>query len=87
MAGSVPFVRRVLLCVIVVTALAACGDNAISSPGAAPASAATSAAAAVQGTGTVAKSLLLSAPRVGGGTVNLADYAGKPVALWFWAPT
>jgi hypothetical protein len=86
MAGSVRFVRRLLLCVIVVSALAACGDNGFSSPGAAPDSAETS-AAAVPATGAVATSLLLSAPRVGGGTVNLADYAGKPVVLWFWAPT
>lgn len=27
-----------------------------------------------------------TAPAVGGGTVDGADHAGKPVALWFWAP-
>jgi len=27
-----------------------------------------------------------SAPRVGGGTVEGADYAGKDLAIWFWAP-
>jgi hypothetical protein len=28
----------------------------------------------------------LTAPAVGGGTVDLRDYAGSTVALWFWAP-
>lgn len=23
---------------------------------------------------------------VGGGTIDLADYAGQDLALWFWAP-
>lgn len=27
-----------------------------------------------------------TAPLVGGGELNGADYAGKPVAAWFWAP-
>ena len=27
------------------------------------------------------------APAVGGGEVDLADYAGQDLALWFWAPT
>jgi len=37
---------------------------------------------------TVAVPALLdfTAPAVGGGTVEGADHAGKPVALWFWAP-
>jgi len=30
--------------------------------------------------------LAFSAPRVGGGTISGADYAGRPVAFWFWAP-
>lgn len=89
MAGNVPFVRRLLLCVIGVVALAACGDNSTSSPAAAPAApfAAATSATAVPGPSSVPESLALSAPRVGGGTVNLATYAGKPVVLWFWAPT
>ena len=35
----------------------------------------------------VPDSLAFTAPRVGGGTINMADFAGKPVLLWFWAPT
>jgi hypothetical protein len=30
--------------------------------------------------------LRFSAPRLGGGRVVGADYAGRDVALWFWAP-
>lgn len=31
--------------------------------------------------------LRLSAPLVGGGEVDLTEYAGRPLLLWFWAPT
>jgi hypothetical protein len=34
-----------------------------------------------------AQSLAFSAPQVGGGTIDMAAYAGQPVLLWFWAPT
>ena len=27
-----------------------------------------------------------SAPRLGGGAVEGSDYAGKDLAIWFWAP-
>ena len=27
-----------------------------------------------------------TAPRLGGGTISGADYSGKALALWFWAP-
>jgi hypothetical protein len=27
------------------------------------------------------------APAVGGGEIDLASYAGRELALWFWAPT
>jgi hypothetical protein len=27
-----------------------------------------------------------SAPALSGGTIDGADYSGKAVALWFWAP-
>ena len=30
--------------------------------------------------------LRFQAARIGGGTVDAAAYAGKPVAFWFWAP-
>ncbi len=84
--------RRLLLCVVGVALLAACGDStAYSSEGTSPA-----VGAAVNAPGTtpaapvpsaVPESLNFSAPRVGGGTINMADFAGKPVLLWFWAPT
>lgn len=28
----------------------------------------------------------VTAPVVGGGTVDLAAYGSEPLALWFWAP-
>ena len=34
----------------------------------------------------VAEILDFTAPRLGGGTVDGADYAGKDTAIWFWAP-
>jgi hypothetical protein len=99
--------RRLVPIMMGVTALAACGDNAVSQPAAAPAVAATpapavaqspasnapvspaSSAAAAPGSvaAAVPEALAFKAPLVGGGELNLADYAGKPVLLWFWAPT
>jgi hypothetical protein len=91
MAASLLFMRRLLLCVIGAALLGACGDNTITPPAAAPAASASASAATTPatapGSSSVPDSLAFSAPRVGGGTVNLADYAGKPVLLWFWAPT
>jgi hypothetical protein len=75
--------------VIGIVALSACGDpNTQIDPAAQPAASAAVATVApnVQG-GPVPESLAFSAPRVGGGTIDMADYAGKPVLLWFWAPT
>jgi hypothetical protein len=88
MAVSVPFVRRFLLCVIVAMLLSACGDATLQSSE--PNSPAHNPAAAVTTPGVSAEvpdSLAFSAPRVGGGTVDFAAYVGKPVLLWFWAPT
>jgi hypothetical protein len=34
----------------------------------------------------VAELLDFTAPVLGGGTLRGADYAGKDVAIWFWAP-
>jgi hypothetical protein len=82
----VPFVRRLLLCAIGVLALSACGDDQLQSS-AANAPAATSAASMASPTPSVPDSLAFTAPRVGGGTIDLAQYAGTPVLLWFWAPT
>ncbi len=83
--------RRLLLCVIGITALVACGSPTGQSPAASPAgqapAATTGSQAAVSAPDSTPDSLAFSAARVGGGTINLADYAGKPVLLWFWAPT
>src|SRR3954447_20484302 len=84
-AVSVQQVRRLLLCAVGVAALAACGN-----PGVQPADplAERSAPAAKSAAASdVAQPLAFSAPRVGGGTLDMAAYAGKPVLLWFWAPT
>ncbi len=35
----------------------------------------------------VPEALQFTAPLVGGGEFNGADYAGKPTVFWFWAPT
>jgi hypothetical protein len=66
-------------------AATACG-GATAGPSAAPTTTNTPAPSAGAGA-SVPQVLQLSAPRVGGGTVSLASYAGRPVALWFWAPT
>ena len=39
-----------------------------------------------QGPDTIPGVLDFSAPRLGGGTVEGADYSGKHLAIWFWAP-
>ena len=88
--------RRLLFCLIGIMALGACGDPAGQSPAAQAPTAPTetgpteTGAAETGATGTeadVPDSLAFSAARVGGGTVDLGDYAGRPVLLWFWAPT
>ena len=54
-----------------------------------PASATTAAPASASAAGSVkvSKVLTFSAPKLGGGTLEGASLAGKPVAFWFWAPT
>jgi hypothetical protein len=89
MAVSVPNVRRLLLCVTGALVLSACGDNSVqndASGAVAPPPAVTS-PAATAAPGAVPDTLAFSAPLVGGGTLNFADYAGTPLLLWFWAPT
>ena len=90
MAVSVTFVRRLLLCVIGALALVACGDDSVQSPAAADASVANPPAATAgssAATSAVPATLAFTAPQVGGGTIDLSQYAGTPVLLWFWAPT
>jgi len=36
---------------------------------------------------TAPEALQFTAPAIGGGTLDLATYAGQTVAFWFWAPT
>ncbi len=87
MAVSVRFVRRLLLCAMGVIALAACGDDSVQSPAANAPVATSAASVAPAAANAVPDSLAFTAPRVGGGTIDLAQYAGTPVLLWFWAPT
>lgn len=92
MAGSVRIVRRLLLSVVGIAVLAACGDNTSysaegTSPAVGAAVAATDTTPAAPDRSAVPESLAFTAPRVGGGTIDMADFAGKPVLLWFWAPT
>ncbi|MCE9623133.1 MAG: hypothetical protein K8R99_12385 [Actinomycetia bacterium] len=73
--------------------LAACGSEggsttatapaATPAPATAPAPLATSDA----GNASAPAALQFSAPAVGGGAIDFTQFAGKPVVLWFWAPT
>jgi hypothetical protein len=78
-----------LLCAIGVAALAACGNPDVqpAEPLAAPPAVTASTPAPTPTPPAVPQSLAFAAPRVGGGTIDMAAYAGKPVLLWFWAPT
>ncbi len=89
------FGRRVLAAtVLATTALAACGGTDEPAAEPAPAPAATAAPAdepAEQSAtdapgGAVPAALDFSAPLVGGGEIEMGQYAGRPVLLWFWAP-
>ena len=74
MVGS----RVALATLTLASVLVACGDSGNTTS--APPSSATptlDAPAALQ----------FSAPSVGGGTIDFTQFAGKPVVLWFWAPT
>jgi hypothetical protein len=94
MAVSVQFMRRLLYAIGVITlvSLAACGDPTTQQPSAAAPEATVASTTAVASTAApstvaVPAALAFTAAQVGGGTINLADYAGKTVLLWFWAPT
>jgi hypothetical protein len=75
--------------VIGIAALSACGNpnTQVASTAESRGSSPTAENPAVPAQGSIADSLAFSAPQVGGGTINMTDYAGKPVLLWFWAPT
>jgi hypothetical protein len=78
-----------LLCAVGVAALAACGNPDVqpAEPLAAPPATAAPTSAPTPTPPAVPQSLAFSAPEVGGGTIDMAAYAGQPVLLWFWAPT
>ena len=73
--------RSLLLAVLAGSLLTACG-SAGSTPSDAGGSPGESGVVAL-----VPAALQFSAPKVGGGTIDFAQYAGRPVVLWFWAPT
>ena len=68
---------RVLLASVTVFVLVACGDPG--SEGSTPSS-----SVGVAGT---PESLQFQGTLVGGGTLDGATLSGRPVLLWFWAPT
>ena len=73
--------RAIAVLAVLGGVLAGCGDNGSRTsstpvPSSAPAQA-----------GDAPAALQLTAPLVGGGTIDLTQYAGSTVALWFWAPT
>ena len=77
--------RRFLTLSAAMLLLAACAEG---SSGSDADGAVTSAPAVSRAAETNAPSALqLSAPLVGGGTIDLTQYVGTTVALWFWAPT
>jgi len=53
----------------------------------APATDSTAAPAASAPAASAPEALQFAAPLVGGGTIDFTKYAGKTVAIWFWAPT
>ncbi len=66
--------------------LASCGSSkAVTTAATAQPAAATAAPAAAASA--VPKIYSFRTTKVGGGAVDGADFAGKPTAFWFWAPT
>jgi hypothetical protein len=65
--------RRSLAALALVALVTSCSSGDDSSP-------------ATTTTTAAASPLAFTAPTVGGGELDLADYAGRDVALWFWAP-
>ena len=81
---------RALFGLLCVAALAgACSSGSIEPPaadGSTPAPDASTPPAADRSTPAATGVLAFSAPRLGGGTIEGADFAGRDVAFWFWAP-
>jgi hypothetical protein len=75
--------RVLAVALAAVAVVASCSSDDRASPATlAPAPATTAAAV----TGAVPAALDFSAPTVGGGELDLRTYAGRNLALWFWAP-
>ena len=68
-----------------VLAMVAC-SSASSDVGDLPSGATASSSNGAAGTGTVSEVLDFTAPSLEGGAITGADYAGKDLAIWFWAP-
>ena len=75
-----------LACVALLTS--ACSSESSEPPAAEAPTRAPSAASptADRSTPVAAAALRFTAPRLGGGTVEGEDLAGRDVAFWFWAP-
>lgn len=73
--------RFALATIALVALLTACADAGGST------AATEGAAATVASNGSAPAALQFSAPAVGGGAIDFTQFAGKPVVLWFWAPT
>ncbi|MEP6659136.1 MAG: hypothetical protein ABJD24_04380 [Acidimicrobiales bacterium] len=72
---------RALTAIALLVSLAACGGTAST------ASETTVDASAATGLAEIPALLQFSAPLVGGGEFAGAEYAGRAMAFWFWAPT
>lgn len=72
-----------LLCVLVLAAACSSTGAAVSDPRSATASRPST---SETDPGAVPKVLDFTAPSVDGDTVEGADYVGKDLAIWFWAP-
>ncbi len=91
---GMPRVRILILPAAIALTLAACSSEATPTadvasappaPTSAP-SASTPTAAGDAPSGATAEILDFTLDGLGGGTVMGADYAGTPLAIWFWAP-
>ena len=69
---------------VVLGAMAGCGCRR--SPAATPAPSATAAPGTQATPSAVPAAIDFTAPAVGGGEIDLRAYAGRDLALWFWAP-
>jgi hypothetical protein len=82
--------RPLLLVATAALLLGACGnDRGDNSTGASEtdAPAVTEAHSATLGDESAPEALRFVVPKVGGGSLDMSQYAGQTVALWFWAPT